>query len=101
MIASSPLQLSARAILFSLAVFSIVFVLPSNGFLYGQASTFRVTVSSQSIQQERKFLSSESRIYLSEEGVSDFVETEESSPPKPAVKCPDCDKCDGSGRYVY
>jgi hypothetical protein len=22
------------------------------------------------------------------------------SPPKPAVKCPDCDLCDGSGRYV-
>jgi hypothetical protein len=24
--------------------------------------------------------------------------TEDETPPAPAVKCPDCDKCDGSGR---
>lgn len=26
--------------------------------------------------------------------------SENTTPPKPPVKCPDCDLCDGSGRYV-
>ena len=39
------------------------------------------------------------RIFMSED--VPLVENEmDTDPPKPAVKCPDCDLCDGSGRYV-
>ena len=31
---------------------------------------------------------------------SSEIESEPSTPPSPPVKCPDCDLCDGSGRYV-
>eukprot|EP00568_Trieres_chinensis_P007524 CAMPEP_0183295330 /NCGR_PEP_ID=MMETSP0160_2-20130417/3330_1 /TAXON_ID=2839 ORGANISM="Odontella Sinensis, Strain Grunow 1884" /NCGR_SAMPLE_ID=MMETSP0160_2 /ASSEMBLY_ACC=CAM_ASM_000250 /LENGTH=123 /DNA_ID=CAMNT_0025456799 /DNA_START=73 /DNA_END=444 /DNA_ORIENTATION=+ len=36
------------------------------------------------------------------EAVADVLESspEVTTPPKPAVKCPDCDLCDGSGRIT-
>lgn len=34
----------------------------------------------------------------SDEAVVGEAATADEAPPKPAVKCPDCDLCDGSGR---
>lgn len=32
---------------------------------------------------------------------SDLTGEADQNPPEPQVKCPDCDLCDGSGRYVH
>mmetsp|Transcript_219 Transcript_219/g.333 ORF Transcript_219/g.333 Transcript_219/m.333 type:complete len:125 (+) Transcript_219:144-518(+) len=40
------------------------------------------------------------QLQFAEESSSSYDESEDLTPPKPEVKCPNCDKCDGSGRIL-
>eukprot|EP00957_Ditylum_brightwellii_P162778 12395598-Ditylum_brightwellii.AAC.1 len=70
---------------------------------------FFTTASAFTIASPNHHLVSSSRVarreattvlQLSDEpnAVNEEEEEESVEPPKPAVKCPDCDMCDGSGR---
>ena len=84
-----------RRILSSIALFLLVLI--SAAAFSGQPMNAQLRSSVGSITQFQ--LQKKTTLFATEEDESDETNTDESL--KVAVKCPDCDLCDGSGRYVY
>ena len=73
----------------------ISFLFPTTPLCHGLSSSSSSSSSPNSLT--RTFLSETTPPPPSSEDVEDVATA---PPPKPAVKCPDCDLCDGSGRIT-